>query len=225
MMVFLWRNYGFWLVSCGVLYGVFARPVDAQTTTKPKASPSNTTKPGMAVWTPEVQQTLGVTQENFNAEGLNKLTKMQLVALVSSAKLDPRKGLLTCPASGTMPAGKIRVFVTVDGDEASMTALADQVRQAVAALNAVDVVDSAPQADRTLHVVIQTQTTGRGLIGYTASYVTGTPCVMEQGGKKTDVELKGTLAESSANSKGDGLAQTIATMLDHELADLRSGSH
>jgi len=47
--------------------------------------------------------------------------------------------------------------------------------------------------------------------------------VLEKGGKKTDVELKGTLAESSANSKGDGLAQTIATMLDHDLTELRSG--
>jgi hypothetical protein len=178
----------------------------------------------MAVWTPDVQQTLGVTQENFNAEGLNKLTKMQLVALVSSARLDPKKGLLTCPLSGTMPAGRIHVFVTVDGDDASMAALGSQVRQAVAALNGVDVVQSAAQADRVLHVVIQTQTTGRGLIGYTASYVTATPCVLEMGGKKTDVELKGTLAESTANSKGEGLAQNIATMLDHELADLRSGA-
>jgi hypothetical protein len=104
-----------------------------------------------------------------------------------------------------------------------MTALAGQVRQAVAALNGVDVVQSVAQADRALHVVIQTQTTGRGVIGYTASYVTATPCVLEKGGKKTDVELKGTLAESSANSKGDGLAQNIATMLDHDLVELRSG--
>jgi hypothetical protein len=104
-----------------------------------------------------------------------------------------------------------------------MAALAGQVRQAVAALNGVEVVQTVTQADRALHVVIQTQTTGRGVIGYTAAYVTATPCVLEKGGKKTDVELKGTLAESSANSKGDGLAQNIATMLDHDLVELRSG--
>ncbi len=211
------------MVSCGVLFGVFALGVEAQTTSKPKSTTSSTSKTGMAVWSPEVQQTLGVSQENFNAEGLNKLTKMQLVALVSSARIDPKKGLLTCPASGTVPGGRIHVFVTVDGDDASMAALAGQVQQAVAALNGVDVVQAAAQADRALHVVIQTQTTGRGLIGYTASYVTATPCVLEKGGKKTDVELKGTLAESSANSKGDGLAQNIATMFDHELQDLRTG--
>jgi len=219
MMVSCWSRCGFLMVSCGVLCGVF---VQAQTASKPKTT-STSPKPGMAVWSPDVQQTLGVSQENFNAEGLNKLTKMQLVALETSARIDPKKGLLTCPASGTVPVGRIHVFVTVDGDDASMAALAGAVRQAVAALNGVDVVDTAPQADRALHVVIQTQTTGRGLIGYTASYVTATPCVLEKGGKKTDVELKGTLAESSANSKGDGLPQTIATMLDHELQDLRGG--
>ena len=224
MMFFLWRNCGFLMASCGVLCGVLAQTSRAQTASKTKGSTSTSSKPGMAVWSPEVQQTLGVPQENFNAVGLNKLTKMQLVALESSARLDPKKGLLTCPASGTMPAARIRVFVTVDGDDASMAALAGQVRQAVAALNGVDVVQTAALADRALHVVIQTQTTGRGLIGYTASYVTATPCVLEKGGKKTDVELKGTLAESSANSKGDGLAQNIATMLDHELQDLRSGA-
>src|SRR5277367_1492619 len=221
MMVFCSIRYGLLMVGCGVLCGAFARGVEAQATSKPKSSTSSSSKAGMAVWSPEVQQTLGVSQENFNAEGLNKLTKMQLVALETSARIDPKKGLLTCPVSGTMPAGRVRVFVTVDGDDASMAALAAQVRQAVAALNGVDVVQSVALADRALHVVIQTQTTGRGVIGYTASYVTATPCVLEKGGKKTDVELKGTLAESSANSKGDGLAQNIATMYNHELQDLR----
>ncbi len=223
MMVFCSKRYGLLMVSFGVLCGVFMRGVEAQATSKPKSSTSSSSKAGMAVWSPEVQQTLGVSQENFNAEGLNKLTKMQLIALETSARIDPKKGLLTCPASETTPAGRFRVFVTVDGDDASMAALAAQVRQAIAALNGVDVVQTAAQADRALHVVIQTQTTGRGVIGYTASYVTATPCVLEKGGKKTDVELKGTLAESSANSKGDGLAQTIATMLDHDLTELRSG--
>src|SRR5271156_2241911 len=120
MMVFCWRRCGFLMASCGVLCGVFAPGVWAQATSKPKSSASSSAKAGMAVWSPEVQQTLGVSQENFNAEGLNKLTKMQLVALETSARIDPKKSLLTCPASGTTPAGRVRVFVTVDGDDASM---------------------------------------------------------------------------------------------------------
>jgi hypothetical protein len=217
---------GFWWRVCGSSLVVSALlGTGAGQTTKPKSTTSAAAaKAGMAVWTPEVQQTLGVSAENFNAEGLNKLTKMQLMALMTSARIDPRKGLLTCPASGMVATGRIHVLVTVDGDEASMAALAGQVRQAVAALNAVDLVQAAAQADRVLHVVIQTQTTGRGLIGYTASYVTATPCVLEKGGKKTDVELKGTLAESTANSKGDGLAQNIASMFDRDLQELRTGA-
>ena len=39
-----------------------------------------------------MQKTLGVTAENFNAEGLNKLTQAQLTALLISARPDPRKG-------------------------------------------------------------------------------------------------------------------------------------
>src|ERR1700678_245130 len=169
MTVFLWRVGGVFVVGCVVLGGARAQ------TSKPKA----TTKPGMAVWSPDVQQTLGVTQDNFNAEGLNKLTKMQLVALETSARLDPRKGVLTCPVSGTVPVGRIHVLVTVNGDD-STGALAGQIRQAVAGLNGVDVVETAAQADKALHVVIQEQTTAKRTIGFTASYVTATPCLLEK---------------------------------------------
>ncbi|MEI9978765.1 MAG: hypothetical protein WDN23_07125 [Edaphobacter sp.] len=210
MKVFLWRMSGALVVVCVVSGGAGAQTAKA--------------KPGMAVWSPEVQQTLGVTQENFNAEGLNKLTKMQLIALETSARIDPKKGLLSCPVSGVVPGGRIRVLVTVDGDD-STGALAGQIRQAVAGLNGVDVVTTAAQADKALHVVIQEQTTARRTIGFTASYVTATPCVMEKNGKKTDVELKGTLGTSTANAKGDGLAQNLASMLDQDLKSLSAGSH
>src|SRR5271170_796270 len=77
------------------------------------------TKAPMAVWTPEVQQTLGISASDFTADGLNKLTKAQLDALVSSAKPDPKKHFISCPASGTVPAGRVRVLVTVAGDDPS----------------------------------------------------------------------------------------------------------
>src|SRR5258708_28630313 len=111
-----------------------------QTAAKPK--PKSTVKPGMAVWSPEVQKTLGVPGENFNGEGLNKLTPAQLTALLISARPDPRKGLLTCPASGTVPAGRVKVLVTVAGDDPT-GAIAAAIRQAVGSLSGVDVVDSA----------------------------------------------------------------------------------
>jgi hypothetical protein len=189
------------------------------TAVKPK--PKTTTKPGMAVWSPEVQKTLGVTAENFNAEGLNKLTPAQLTALLISARPDPRKGLLTCPASGTAAAGRIRVLVTVAGDDPT-GAIAGAIRDAVGALNGVDVVESAATADRALHVVVQEQTVNKRTIGFTASYLTATPCSEEIAGKKTEVELKGTLGTYS-NAKGPGLAKDLAAMLEQDLQPLRTG--
>jgi hypothetical protein len=174
----------------------------------------------MAVWSPDVQKTLGVTEENFNAEGLNKLTKMQLVALVASARPDPRKGLLTCPLSGTVPAARVKVLVTVAGDDPT-GAIAAAIRQSVGSLSGVDVVDSAAQADRALHVVVLEQTVNRRTIGYTASYLTSTPCSEEVGGKKTDVELKGTLGTYS-NAKGPDLAKDLAGMMDQDIQPLRA---
>jgi hypothetical protein len=204
---------------CGVmLSGVLVAHVGSAQTAKSKSASS--AKPGMAVWTPDVQKALGVTEENFNAEGLNKLTKMQLVALETSARPDPRKGLLTCPASGTAPAGRLKVLVTVAGDDPT-GAIASAIRQAVGSLSGVDVVDSAAQADRALHVVVLEQTMNKRTIGFTASYLTATPCSEEAGGKKTDVELKGTLGTYS-NAKGPDLAKDLAGMMDQDLQSLRS---
>jgi hypothetical protein len=212
-MVFLGR-------ICGVLVAgvmVSGQVGVAQTAAKPK--PKTTVKPGTAAWSPEVQKTLGVTAENFNAEGLNKLTQAQLTALLISARPDPRKGLLTCPASGTVPAGKVKVLVTVAGDDPT-GAIATAIKDAVGALDGVDVVDSAATADRALHVVVQEQTVNKRTIGFTASYLTATPCSEELGGKKTDVELKGTLGTYS-NAKGPGLAKDLAGMMDQDIQALR----
>jgi len=219
-MVFLWRVCS--VLAAGVV--VFGQIGLAQQTatqqTAPKPKPKSTVKPGMAVWSPEVQKTLGVTAENFNAEGLNKLTPAQLTALLISARPDPRKGLLMCPASGTVPAGRVKVLVTVAGDDPT-GAIAAAINQAVGSLSGVDVVDSAATADRALHVVVQEQTVNKRTIGFTASYLTATPCSEEIGGKKTDVELKGTLGTYS-NAKGPDLAKDLAGMLDQDLQQLRT---
>jgi len=216
-MASLWRVFG-----GVVVFGVVAGQVGVAQTAKPKSSGgSSTLKPTQAVWTPEVQKTLGVSAENFNAEGLNKLTKMQLVALETSARPDPRKGLLTCPASGTMPAGRIKVLVTVAGDDPT-GAIAAAIKQSVGSLSGVDVVDTAATADRALHVVVQEQTVNKRTIGFTASYLTGTPCSEEQGSRKFDVELKGTLGTYS-DAKGPDLAKDLAGMMDQDLRTLRVG--
>ena len=212
-MVFLWR-------VCVVLLAgaVVSGQVGLTQTAKPK--PKTAVKPGMAAWSPEVQKTLGVTAENFNAEGLNKLSQAQLTALLVSARPDPRKGLLLCPASGTVPSGRIRVLVTVAGDD-STGAIATAIKDSVGSLSGVDVVDSAAPADRALHVVILEQTVNKRTIGFTASYLTSTPCSEEIGGKKTDVELKGTLGTFS-NAKGPNLAKDLAGMLDQDIQPLRT---
>jgi hypothetical protein len=189
----------------------------------PKTKSSSTAaKPGMAVWSPDVQQILGVSQENFKAEGLDKLTKMQLVALLTSARIDPRKALLTCPVSGTTTSGRIHVWITVAGDD-STGAIATAIRQGVGSLSGVDVVDSAAQADRALHVVIQEQTMNKRTIGFTASYLTSTPCMQLKNGTKSDVEVKGTLG-TYTDAKGPDLAKDLAGMMDQDLRPLRAGA-
>jgi hypothetical protein len=208
------------LVAGAVVSGQAGFAQQAATPAKPK--PKTTAKPGLAVWTPEVQKTLGVTAENFNAEGLNKLTPAQLTALLISARPDPRKGLLTCPASGTTPAGRVKVLITVAGDDPT-GAIAAAIHDAVSSLTGVDIVESAATADRALHVVVQEQTVNKRTIGFTASYLTATPCSEEIAGKKTDVELKGTLGTYS-NAKGPGLAKDLAGMLDQDLQPLRGST-
>ena len=206
---------------CGVFVvgaGLVAQVAVAQTV-KPKAK--STAKSAAAVWTPEVQKTLGVSQENFGAEGLNKLTKAQLTALLVSARPDPGKHLLTCPASGTVPAGRVRVFLTVSGDD-STGMIAGEIKQTVGSLTGVDVVDTQAAADRVLNVVIQEQTINKRTIGFTASYLTGTPCSEDIAEKKTDVEMKGTLG-TYTDPKGADLARDLAGMLDHDLQSLRVG--
>ena len=213
--MFLWR-------VCGVLVaGVVMSGQIGLAQTAPKPKPKTAVRPGMAAWSPEVQKTLGVTAENFNAEGLNKLTQAQLTALLISARPDPRKGLLLCPANGTPPGGRIKVLVTVVGDDPT-GAIATAIKEAVGSLSGVDLVDSAATADRALHVVIQEQSVNKRTIGFTASYLTATPCSEEIGGRKTDVELKGTLGTYS-NAKGPGLARDLAGMLDQDLQSLRTG--
>jgi hypothetical protein len=113
------------------------------------------------------------------------------------------------------------VLLTVAGDDSSGQ-IAGQIRQAIGSLTGVDVVDAADNADRVLNVVIQEQTTAKRTIGFTASYLTGTPCTEDIGDKKTNVELKGTLG-SYTDAKGAGLAQDLAGMLDQELQPLRAG--
>jgi len=214
------RAVSLWRV-CGVAVVLAGQMMVAQTPAakpKPKAAAA---KPGMAVWTPEVQKTLGVSQENFGAEGLNKLTKAQLTALLVSARPDPGKHLLTCPASGTVPAGRVRVYLTVSGDD-STGMIAGEIKQTVGSLTGVDVVDTQAAADRVLNVVIQEQTINKRTIGFTASYLTGTPCSEDIAEKKTDVEMKGTLG-TYTDPKGADLARDLAGMLDHDLQSLRVG--
>jgi hypothetical protein len=212
LVVPLWRVCGVFVVGA-----VLTAQVGVAQTAKPKTKSS--AKSTAAVWTPDVQQTLGISASDFNVAGLNKLSKTQLTMLENSARPDPKKHLLTCPASGTAPAGRIRVWLTVAGDDSSGL-IAGQIRSAIGSLSGVDVVDSAATADRVLNIVIQEQTTAKRTIGFTASYLTGTPCTEEIAGKKTDVELKGTLG-SYTDAKGLGLAQDLAGMLDQDLQSLR----
>jgi hypothetical protein len=201
---------------------VASQVVLAQTATHKaaKAAP----KPGVAAWTPDVQQYLGVQQGSFTMVGLNKLSKAQLDALVAAAKNgtagDPRKHMLTCGPATPAQTGRARVLVTVAGDD-PQGQRATEIRQAVGALSGVEIVDAASNADRVLHVVIQEQTLGKRTIGYTASYVTATPCVDESSGKKVDAEIKGELG-TYTQPKGSGLAQDLAAMLDKDLQTLRA---
>jgi hypothetical protein len=203
---------------------VASQVVLAQTATTHKAAKAPATKPGVAVWTPDVQQYLGVQQGSFTMVGLNKLSKAQLDALVAAAKNgtagDPRKHMLTCGPATPGQAGRVRVLITVAGDDAQGQR-ATEIRQAVGALSNIELVDAPANADRVLHVVIQEQTLGKRTIGYTASYVTATPCIDNSSGKNADAELKGELG-TYTQPKGSALAQDLAGMLDKDLRPLRA---
>jgi hypothetical protein len=189
-------------------------------TTPPPHKSRATAKVAMAAWSPDVQKSFGVSADDFKTSGLNKLTQAQLTAMENAVKPDPHRHWLTCPANGTVPAGRVSVYLTVSGDD-STGEIAGQIRQSILSLSGVDLVTTAAQADRALHVVIQEQTTAKRTIGFTASYLTATPCTDEVAGKKTDVELKRTLG-TYTDAKGSGLAMDLAGMLDEDLRSLRS---
>jgi hypothetical protein len=199
-----------------VLVGQVAM-AQSTTTHKPKTTP----KPAMAVWTPDVQQILGLSATDFTAAGLNRLTKAQLATLEAAAPYQ-KKHVLTCPANGTAPAGVLHVLVTVAGEDSTGN-IATAIRTSVQSLSGVEVVDQPANADRALHVVIQEQTMNKRTIGFTAAYVTGTPCGDSFGGKTTDVELKGQLG-TYTDPKGADLARDLAGMLDQDLQPLRTAA-
>ena len=208
-----------------VLAVLSSQVVLAQTTAVThKTSKSATPKPGAAVWTPDVQQYLGVQEGSFTMVGLNRLSKAQLDALVNAAKNgaagDPRKHLLTCGPAAPAEQGHMRVLITVAGDD-PQGERAKEILQAVRSLAGVDVVNSAANADRALHVVIQEQTLGKRTIGYTASYMTATPC--KDDWRKADAELKGQLG-TYTDPKGVDLARDLAGMLDSDLQAVRAGT-
>jgi hypothetical protein len=182
---------------------------------------SKTTKPAMAEWTPEVQQTLGVTSGGFAASGLNKLTKVQLTALLVSAKPDPKKHVLTCVANAPTP-GIIHVLLKIAGEDAT-DKIQSEIRSRIAGLAGVMLVDQPADADVALHVVVQEQTTAKKTIGFTASYETGTPCRDEVSGNTTDVELKGQLGIYTEPKSAD-LARDLAAMLNEVLKPLRAAN-
>ena len=197
----------------------------AQTTPTHKSKNATAAKTAStaSAWTPDVQQYLGVSQGSFALVGLNKLSKVQVDALVNAAKNnvsgDPKKHLLLCGPATPAQQGRVRVWVTVSGDDSQGLRLAE-IRQAIRGLSGVDVVEAAANADRALHVVIQEQTLGKRIIGYTASYMTSTPCVDQS--RKADAELKGQLG-TYTDPKGADLARDLAGMLDQDLQAVRGG--
>ncbi len=211
-----------WLFLSLMVGGILSsQVVPAQRTTQKSSKQAAAAKPGMAAWTPEVQQYLGVQQGSFGMVGLNRLSKAQLDALVNAAKEnitgDPRKHMLTCGPAVPAQAGKVRVLITVSGDDPAGQR-ATEIRQAIGAIDGVEIVDASSAADRALHVVIQEQTLGKRTIGYTASYMTATPCTDES--RKTDAELKGQLG-TYTDPKGVDLATDLARMFQRDLQEAR----
>lgn len=206
-------------VMTGVL--ISGQLLPAQTAKK-KASAAKAA-PAASTWTPDVQMYLGVSQGSFALVGLNRLSKAQIDALVNAAKSnvsgDSKRHLLVCGPATPSQSGATRVWLTVAGDDAQGLRLAE-IRTAIRGLSGVEIVDSAANADRALHVVIQEQSLGKRIIGYTASYMTSTPCVDQS--RKADAELKGQLG-TYTDPKGADLARDLAGMLDQDLQAFRSG--
>lgn len=205
-------------LGAGALGGVQAF---AQTPT-PTPHRKTASRQAMAAWTPDVQQAFGVQSSEFASSGLSRLTSAQLTALIAKTKADPRKHILTCPANGTTPSGMLHVLVTVAGEDSTGT-IAGAIRSAVGSLSGVTVVSDPAGADRALHVVLQEQTMGKRTIGFTAAYVTSTPCGDTFQGKTTDVELKQQLG-TYTDPKGPDLARDLAGMMDQDLQALRKTS-
>jgi len=189
-----------------------------------KSSKAATANAGTSAWSPDVQQYLGVQEDSFRLVGLNRLSKAQLDALVAAAKNnvsgDPRKHVLTCGPASPLQPGKTRVLLTVSGDDPAGQR-ATEIRQAIGAIDGVEIVDAPAGADRVLHVVIQEQTLGKRTIGYTASYMTATPCMDES--RKTDAEIKGQLG-TFTDPRGVDLASHLAHMLGQDLQSMRGAA-
>jgi hypothetical protein len=189
-------------------------PAKATTGTK-KAAAAKAPKVPMAVWSSDVMHAFGILPSQFAGSGLAKLTQPQLDALLAGIK--PKGTQITCPAVNG--SGKTRVLLTVSGEDAT-DAIVGEIKTAVSGLSDVELVNELGSADATLRVVVQALTVNKKTIGYTASYVVGTPCTEQAGEKKTPVELKGVLG-STMNAKSAGLAQNLAAMMDKELAASR----
>lgn len=185
---------------------MFAGVAVGQTKPRAKAAP----KSAAAVWSQDVMRTFGVLPSKFADSGLSKLTQPQLDALVTGAK--PKGTMIACAVPA---AGRTRLLLSVAGDDATPAIVGD-IKTAVSGVAGVQLVDAVAGADATLRIVVQALTINQKTIGYTASYVVGTPCTETTGDKKTDVEVKGVLG-STLNSKSAGLAQDLATALGREL--------
>jgi hypothetical protein len=207
------------LAAMGVLC-LAGLTADAQTTTAASAptaakKPKAASRTAMAVWTPEVLKAFGIYPSDFASSGLNKLTKPQLTTLLAAVQSGAGKHVLTCPANGAAPTARTHVLLTVAGED-STGQIANSIRSAISQLPGVDVVTDAANADRALHVVIQEQTMNKRTIGFTAAYVTASPCSDSFQGKSTAVELKGELG-TYTDPKGADLAQDLAKMFGQDL--------
>ncbi len=178
---------------------------------------AKTSKVPMAVWSSDVMHAFGILPSQFAGSGLAKLTQPQLDVLLAAAA-KPKGTTIACPAQipGANSSGKTRVLLTVSGEDAT-AAIAAEIKAAVGGLSDVTVVDVVADADATLRVVVQALSVNKKIIGYTASYVLGTPCTETVGEKKVQVELKGVLG-SMMNAKSAGMAHELAVTLDKELA-------